>query len=356
MTNELKQELLKAHIYGHTDAQIAAILGLTAEEVAQTIADSAEEIAEKRAHINTMTTTPLGAENALSTVKAAVGGKVRYGIDVSVWNGYVDWKAVKAAGKSFAFIRSGYGNVAAYPGQVDSRFAENVKNARAAGVPFGVYHYCYALNPAAARAEARGFVAQLNKIKPIPHLVLLDIEEASQQRLSGSAKAAIIDAFLEIVKSSGYWGAVYSYEAFLSTIPAADRGRWTNWVANITRAPAIAYDGWQYSFTGRVNGISGDVDLDQTTTDFPAKIKAAGKNGYTKPAAKVLDSEGFKRGDKSLGVYALKCRLIALGHSMKKDHGFGEGTEKAVNSLLKSWGYKQNGVAGERFIEKVMKK
>ncbi len=73
------------------------------------------------------------------------------------------------------------------------------------------------------------------------------------------------------------------------------------------------------------------------------------------PQKNALDVKGFKRGDKSLGVYALKCRLIALGHSMKKDHGFGKGTEKAVNSLLKSWGYKQNGVAGERFLEKIMK-
>lgn len=355
MTNELKQELLKAHIYGHTNEQIAAVTGLRAEEVAQTLADSAGELAEKRAHISIMTTTPLGAENALSTVKAAVGGKVYYGIDVSVWNGYVDWKAVKAAGKSFAFIRSGYGNVAAYPRQVDSRFAENVRNARAAGVPFGVYHYCYALTPGAARAEARGFVAQLDKIKPIPHLVLLDIEEASQHRLSGTAKAAIIDAFLEIVKSAGYWGAVYSYEAFLSTIPAADRGRWTNWVANITRAPVIGYDGWQYSFTGRVSGISGDVDLDQTTTDFAAKIKAAGKNGYTKPAAKVLDTEGFKRGDKGLGVYFLKQRLKVLGYSVDDTEGFGSGTEKAVNSLLRKRGYRENGIAGKKFAKIIMK-
>jgi hypothetical protein len=200
-------------------------------------------------------------------------------------------------------------------------------------------------------------VAQLDKIKPIPHLVLLDIEEASQQRLSGTAKAAIIDAFLEIVKSAGYWGAVYSYEAFLNTIPAADRGRWTNWVANITRAPAIAYDGWQYSFTGRVSGISGDVDLDQTVTDFPAKIKAAGKNGYKKAdVKKALDSTGFKHGDKGLGVYYLKRYLMKhLGYKMNDNKGFGAGTEKAVNDLLSKNGYKPNGIAGENFAKLFIK-
>lgn len=70
---------------------------------------------------------------------------------------------------------------------------------------------------------------------------------------------------------------------------------------------------------------------------------------------KALDTEGYKRGDKDLGVYALKCRLIALGYSMKDDQGYGSGTEKAVNALLKSWGYKPNGVAGEKFLKKVMK-
>lgn len=74
-------------------------------------------------------------------------------------------------------------------------------------------------------------------------------------------------------------------------------------------------------------------------------------NGVT-----VLDKSGFKKGDKGLGVYALKQRLIALGYSMKSDSGFGEGTEKAVNNLLKKWGHKQNGIAGEKFIKKVMKK
>lgn len=70
---------------------------------------------------------------------------------------------------------------------------------------------------------------------------------------------------------------------------------------------------------------------------------------------KPLDTEGFKRGDKGLGVYALKCRLMALGYKMSDDQGFGSGTEKAVNSLLKKWGYRENGIAGERFLKIVMR-
>lgn len=351
MTNELKQEILKAHIYGKTAAEISAVVGVDITEITALLAISGDEIAAKKAYL----------EQHKPSIKAMmalkdVGGKIYYGIDVSAWNGYVDWKKVKAAGKSFAFIRSGYGNTIAYPRQIDNRFAENVKNARAAGVDFGIYHYCYATNTTAAKAEAQGFVRQLNGVKPIPHLVLLDIEEASQQRLSGTTKAAIINAFMDVVKAAGYYGAVYSYEAFLNTIAASERAKWVNWVANISRRPAIAYGGWQYSFTGRVNGISGNVDLDQTVTDWHTKIKAAGKNGYKKPNEKnALDVIGYKRGDKSRGVYALKCRLMALGYKMNDDHGFGSGTEKAVNSLLKKWGYRENGIAGDKFLKIVMK-
>lgn len=68
-----------------------------------------------------------------------------------------------------------------------------------------------------------------------------------------------------------------------------------------------------------------------------------------------LDTEGFKRGDKGLGVYALKCRLMALGYKMSDDQGFGSGTEKAVNSLLKKWGYRENGIAGEKFLKIIMR-
>lgn len=73
------------------------------------------------------------------------------------------------------------------------------------------------------------------------------------------------------------------------------------------------------------------------------------------PQKNPLDVKGYKRGDKGLGVYFLKRRLIALGYKLNDDKGFGAGTEKAVNSLLKKWGYKENGIAGEKFAKFVMR-
>lgn len=73
------------------------------------------------------------------------------------------------------------------------------------------------------------------------------------------------------------------------------------------------------------------------------------------PQKNALDVKGYKRGDKGLGVYFLKRRLIALGYKLNDDKGFGAGTEKAVNSLLRKWGYKENGIAGEKFAKFVMR-
>jgi hypothetical protein len=214
----------------------------------------------------------------------------------------------------------------------------------------------YATTTAAAQAEARAFVSQLNAVKPIPHLCLLDIEESSQTKLDAVQGRALVKAFMDVLESAGYYGAIYTFDSFAQKLGSDFCKRYVRWIANISRTPSAPYDGWQYSWTGKVNGCSGDVDLDKTAIDYPAKIKAAGKNGYKKPNEKnALDVIGYKRGDKSRGVYALKCRLMALGYKMNDDHGFGAGTEKAVNSLLGKWGYRENGIAGDKFLKIVMK-
>ena len=205
-----------------------------------------------------------------------------YGFDVSQWNGAVDMKKAKAAGKSFVLIRSSFGNVAAYPHQQDTCFKTNVKNAKAAGLDFGVYHYAYATTVSGMQEEAKGFVKLLNSIKPIPYFVALDIEEASQYALSSSQLQKIIKAFIDIVEEAGYFCALYSYESFLSKLPASFRGKYAIWCANISRKPSIDYGVHQYSFKGYVNGIKGSTDLNKTTTDYASLIKKAGLNGYAK--------------------------------------------------------------------------
>jgi GH25 family lysozyme M1 (1,4-beta-N-acetylmuramidase) len=278
------------------------------------------------------------------------------GIDISQHNGNVDMKKVKAA-KDFVIIRSGYGNITAWPNQVDTKFSQNVKNAKTAGLNFGVYFYSYATDEAGMKTEANAFVKQLAAIKPIPYIVALDIEEQSQYKLSSSKLESIIKTFMDIVEKAGYYIALYSYNAFLSKLSSSFRSKYCIWCANTSGTPTIPCGIHQYSFNGTVSGITGRVDLDKTEIDYNAIIKNAGLNGYTAP--KVLDTKGMKQGDKNLGVYELKS-LLSLAEAKKiisthitVDDGFGSGTTKVVNDLLDKWGYKPNGIAGEGFVKKL---
>jgi len=119
---------------------------------------------------------------------------------------------------------------------------------------------------------------------------------------------------------------------------------------------------WQYTSKGSVSGVNGNCDCNYAYKDFTAIIKKKGLNGFKKQKnneLSILEKSGYKKGDKTSGVLALKEMLIIAKarklHNVTLDENsiFGEGTEKAVNALLKKWGYKQNSVAGEKFIKKL---
>lgn len=284
------------------------------------------------------------------------------GIDVSVHNGNIDFNKVKAAGKSFVLIRAGYGR---YLKQKDVLFEQNYARAKAAGMHIGAYWYSYATNVSQAQEEAKVFL-QVIAGKSFDYPLAFDIEDPTQVGLSTATKNAIIDTFCKTIEKAGYYCLLYSYESFLSSqVSASTRNQYDVWCANINRSPSITYGIHQYSFTGRVNGISGNVDLDRTTRDYPSIIKNAGLNGFKKStnlitqATKVLDSIGFKYGNSNEGTLALKKLLkIAkakgiITQSVDDNPGFGDGTEKAVNQFLKKLGYKENGIAGKNFINKL---
>lgn len=204
------------------------------------------------------------------------------GIDVSVFQGYnIDYNKVKQAGYSFVMPRCGYGNMVAYPYQKDPTFETNYKNAKAAGLSLGTYFYSYALDADSAKREAQG-VLNVIKGKQFDYPIALDIEENSQMNLSASQKAAVIEAFISVLENAGYYVVLYSYESFLNTVPITTLAKYDIWCANINRKPSMRYGIWQDSWTGRINGISGDVDTDIAEKDYPTIIKGAGLNGYPK--------------------------------------------------------------------------
>lgn len=198
------------------------------------------------------------------------------GIDLSRHNGSIDWAKVKA---DFVILRAGYGKVAK---QKDDRFEEYYAGAKAHGINVGTYWYSYAMDEDEARQEADVFLATI-KGKQFEFPLFYDVEESKQFELGKEKLSAIIRAFLERVEAAGYFVGLYGSASSLVTHTEYDiKEKYTIWLAHWCENTNYsgAYGIWQHSCKGRVEGISGDVDLDKCYVDYPERIKAKGLNGY----------------------------------------------------------------------------
>lgn len=209
------------------------------------------------------------------------------GIDVSRHQGTINWKKVKSDGVKFAILRAGYGREIS---QKDEQFENNYKGCKANGIPCGVYWYSYAMSAEEAKKEATACLATI-KGKQFEYPIYFDIEERKQLELGKTACTAITKAFLETVESSGYWVGIYSSKSHLESYISEDvRKRYAVWVAHYG-VNKTTYSGqfgmWQKSSEGKVDGISGNVDLNECYIDYPAEIKKAGLNGFKKTISKT---------------------------------------------------------------------
>lgn len=187
-----------------------------------------------------------------------------YGIDVSKWQGNIDWSQVKSVA-SFAIIRAGFrgsssGNIAEDP-KVDT----NVKGAKAAGIKVGLYFYSIAMNEAQAVEEASLAVAIANRNGGVSLPIYIDMEASKQTSLSTAERDAIVMAFCRTVQNSGYSAGVYANKNWMTNYltPSSYSGNISIWIAryNDTLGYDGRYDIWQYSNKGSVPGISGNVDM-----------------------------------------------------------------------------------------------
>lgn len=288
---------------------------------------------------------------------------------VDIHGGYqtnVDFKKVKASGIDYVILHMGYGDTISYPNQKDPKFEEYYKAAKAAGLNVGGYWYSYSQSVEAAKREAQSCIEML-KGKQFDYPIYFDMEEKSQYNKGKAFCDSIVTAFCDTLEKAGYYSGLYCSTYYLNDrVSPAVAKKYALWVAQYntkctyTGAP---YGMWQYSSTGKVNGIGGNVDMDYCYVNYPLIIKNAGKNGYTKPTVlPVLDETGFKKGDKGYQALALKTLLkLAVDKGLvsgKLDEttGLGGGSIDVVNALLKKWKYQQNGIAGINFINKLYKK
>ena len=193
------------------------------------------------------------------------------GIDVSAWQGKIDWKTVADYGMGFAILRiTEAGNV------VDSQFENNLAGCNKYNIPVGVYKYSYAMTIAEIQREARKVVSTLNG-RRIQFPVFLDLEHNNQRSLGSESIHKMADAFREIVEAAGYKFAIYcnvdwyenvicshlkKYDFWIARYPANDDG----WLQERLR-PDFGV-GWQYSSKAKIPGISGTVDRNVFYKDY----------------------------------------------------------------------------------------
>ena len=243
-------------------------------------------------------------------------------IDVSEHQGKIDWEKVKPQIDG-AILRSGYGSD--YTNQDDEQFKRNADECTRLGIPFGVYLYSYADSIEKAKSEA-AHVLRLIKGYKLSYPVYLDLEE------SGTSEGAVerVIVFGDIIEKAGYWCGIYANLYWWEMILKKGLERFTKWVAQYN--VACEYDGanldiWQYSSKGRIDGIGGNVDMNECYRDLPGEIlggktitQGAAKKTVDELAAEVLDGKWGNGGER-------EQRLTAAGYDY-------EAVQDRVNAIV----------------------
>lgn len=209
-----------------------------------------------------------GARYNFASDGSLVTGNGTVGIDVSKWNGTIDWEKVKNSGISYVIIRCGYRGSTQGKLVVDPKFEANIKGATAAGLKVGVYFFTQAVDEREAVEEA-SMVLELVKNYRISYPIFLDVEASGGRAdsINKSTRTAVCKAFCETIQNAGYTAGIYANKTWLTNkLDANALSAYKIWLAQYASTPTYTgrYDLWQYRSTGKVSGISGDVDMNQS--------------------------------------------------------------------------------------------
>ena len=201
--------------------------------------------------------------------------KARFGIDVSKWNKEIDWAQIKKEGVDFAIIRAGYRGSVSGSLVVDPYFEQNIKGATENGIDVGVYFFTQAVNEREAVEEA-SIVMSLVQGYDISYPIFIDTEGAGGKGraddLDVVERSVICQAFCETIRSGGYKAGVYASKNWLNNRLDITKFSADNviWLAEYRDQPTYGgtYGMWQYTSSGRINGIEGKVDFNLCYLDF----------------------------------------------------------------------------------------
>ncbi len=286
------------------------------------------------------------------------------GIDVSYYQGTINWTSVKNAGYSFAFARVSDGT-----GTIDSKFAANWSGIKSAGMVRGVYQFFRPNQDAAAQANL--LLSKIGTLGAGDLPPVIDVEVTGG--VSGSTVVSQVKIWLDIVrKATGKTPIVYTAKYFWDALPnTSSLGPVTLWVANWgVSSPALpnlwsTWTFWQYSATGSVPGISGDVDMDYFNGDITALKTLAGQStpppvyttDFQKPFTRILQykSPNMTGSDVKLMQLMYNDWAQSVGLSaITADGIFGNGTKNAVITFQSRNAISATGVADAKVLNKMI--
>lgn len=220
------------------------------------------------------------------------------GVDISEFNGSVDFSTLKNAGVQYAIIRTGFGSD--YPGQQDKRFEENVRKAEAARMPWGVYHYAYATTRLGGIDEAKHCLRLLNGRKPL-YGVWYDMEDNST--LGGDLLGAA-QGFCDTMEAAGLYAGVYaSLNWWNNYLTAPGFAQYDRWVAQYYSECQYkgSYGIWQYTSTWSVGGKN--FDGNWAYKDYPSIIRGMTGGEDTKEEPELTEAQVRKIAREELQAY-----------------------------------------------------
>ncbi len=233
--------------------------------------DSSGNVSKKKFILNVNEASSKKESNGVKSVtefsdviKNYKNDNTQIGIDVSKWQGDIDFSKLKSAGVEFVIIRIGSSTGINGENFIDSKFIQNIKNANSVGIPVGVYFYSYANSVDKAISDAKWIIENIKDYK-VELPIAFDWENwgsFNTYELSFFGLTNMAKGFMDTVKDAGYDAMLYSSKTYLENI-------WMSvdypvWLAHYTKNTNYAgdYSYWQICSNGRVDGINGDVDID----------------------------------------------------------------------------------------------
>lgn len=253
-------------------------------------------------------------------------------IDISKWNGDINFSKVKASGVDGVIIRATVGQTG-----IDTKFYTNIDKALASGLNVGVYCYSKATSADGAKAEANHTLLVLkNYVGKLYYPVFID----SEQNNTANYAKTTVQAFVDTINADGRFKAgVYCSSSWFKTYIKSVSGNYTKWIAQWSSTQPSC-DIWQYSSKGKVNGISGDVDLDKVISYTPTPTPTPKPSGGIEVTTRVIY---YRKGNLMTGQDVKSVQAIV---GATQDGTCGPKTDTKIRAYQKANGLTQDGKFG----------